>query len=398
MKLLWISKNEGTKSKERDELMKIYNSIPFGANTNQELSSIYSSCVYKQIKDDSVEDVLISRALYFARALEDLFEYERRNVLLDEKNSKDLKKLQWLLYFEDPQIESEASKKNDLQIESKEPSENKFNYGLMKTQIAKKFIPDTLNPTASLILDPSFKAREQELVQEEQQETEQLMQQIQQLLNEQQLQGDYSLDNIPNPNPTLKISEKKSDKKYLPFVDVTEDWTTTHSKELTSPFEQGKMQLFLAEPKNLSHFLISQAEVERIFKEKLDYQIFSISNLGFENQELNIGLGCLLQHLAFSGSFSTFYEMLIQWGLTNYQNKEKLFETIANYFNNNEELKIELLKKSILYEKNASQVLFLLFLKQCRNLSEDIFQIENITIIIKPSDKSSINELTVIFN
>ena len=55
------------------------------------LTDIYESCVLNQVKDNSIEERLLPRALFFARALESLFEYDGKHSKVNEikkKNSK----------------------------------------------------------------------------------------------------------------------------------------------------------------------------------------------------------------------------------------------------------------------------------------------------------------------
>lgn len=117
--------------------------------------------------------------------------------------------------------------------------------------------------------------------------------------------------------------------------------------------------------------MISQAEVERIFSEKEleNRKIYSIGNIGFDESELDISLDVFLQYLSFSGSFSTFHEMLVDWSLKSKQ-KEKIkecFGAIAQYFMQSRELKEQMLKKTIYYEKNESQTVFVSFLQKWKN-------------------------------
>ena len=69
-------------------------------------------------------------------------------------------------------------------------------------------------------------------------------------------------------------------------------------------------------------------------------KVFSVGTLGFDSSKLEIELECLLQHLAFSGSFSTFYELLEEWGTINYIEKRQIFGRIFQIFKNSEELKM----------------------------------------------------------
>ena len=67
----------------------------------------------------------------------------------------------------------------------------------------------------------------------------------------------------------------------------------------------------------LNIILLFHKKKQKIYYcQKNDSSIFTIGTLGFDNGTLKIELECLLQHLAFSGSFSTFYELLEEFSQT----------------------------------------------------------------------------------
>ena len=220
------------------------------------------------------------------------------------------------------------------------------------------------------------------------------MQQLNQVKN----MGNCRLDSFPLSDPSFKLSKTTPTNTYLYLIRGTEDWIRT-KYEKDYPFEQDKIPIGLMDNPNWdtgnSHqqALISQAEIESFFKDKgagsisiKDAKVFSIGTLGFDDAKLEIELECLLQHLAFSGSFSTFHLMLKEWGNDNPTTKSEIFGRIFQIFKESEELKKELYLKSIMYGKNESYYSFFRFMKS--NFRNEKYALSNeytFTVVIEPN-------------
>ena len=135
---------------------------------------IYESCVYNQVKDNGIEDLLLPRALYFAKALETLFEYDEMNLRVFKLTKDEFEKLQWLVFFEDPQGDFSDLFDNNADV-------------------LKKYLPGVWKPgplvsikTSSLVAATVETQQEQQ----QEQESEQLKEQLMQQLNQMKLMGD----------------------------------------------------------------------------------------------------------------------------------------------------------------------------------------------------------------
>ena len=60
------------------------------AENSLKLPDIYESCIINQRQITSIEDILLPRALYFARALESLFKYDGKNSNVMQMNLMNL--------------------------------------------------------------------------------------------------------------------------------------------------------------------------------------------------------------------------------------------------------------------------------------------------------------------
>ena len=250
MKLLWLSKRISKKSMEtfdakadheesdrfnifdptNDEefkrLIEIFDGISSYKETNSELKSLYESGVLKQIEDNKVEESFVARATYFAYALEQLFSFGNRQQLMEHEQLEGVKKLEWLLFFEDPDG-NEGKAGYEKWFEDNQNVVSKILGG--KIQV----------PESDISLNAKHMHREQQLVQEMQQELEmeQLIEQLKQQLIENHIHGNASLNSIPKSNPNLVISQKKPNSNILGLIQATEDWANTYSVDVNSPFD-----------------------------------------------------------------------------------------------------------------------------------------------------------------
>ena len=335
-------------------------------NYFKDLTDIYESCVFNQVRNNCMEEILLPRALYFARALESLFENDGMKSKVNEIKKDEFQKLQWLLFFEDPQTETIKKWFSSNQT------------------VAKKYLKGISHPDFELSIGESFHERTVETVQE--QETKQLTEQI----NQTKIVANSFHNFAVSPNPSLILCTSKSDKSHLSLIRASTDWRNTYFNFISKSFDQGKVPIFLAgasELKNIDdtkHALISQAEAEKLFSKGDLVSVFTIGTLGFDNVTLEIELKSLLQYLSFSGSFSTFFELLEEWALFNPEKKDAIFGTIIKIFHESEDLKDEFLTNSSLYEKRKSFSSFQLFMTNYSQCKHSALSTKEVIVIIEP--------------